>query len=200
MLAYWAQTLFSLFDKHIAPPPDLFAAASITSFIFMIHLFFRFRAVVPLFLGIGFVPHVIGLYKIIPYNEYYSGTLYGWSFFNYHYDWIVHFFAIFCFSIAFCSIFYPYYKKNFKSKFLIFVLILFFMLGLGAFNEILEYVGFDVLGYGEGFLEFGPGDCSPYEGPWQNSSMDLIFNLFGAVSGIGLFLIVKECQEKIHST
>ena len=126
------------------------------------------------------------------YDFNYIGSLYGASFLNYHYDLIVHFVGIFFFSIAFCSMMYPYFKRGFKSNFIIFVLILFFMLGVGGFNEIMEYVGFDVLGYGEGFLEFGPGDSSPNEGPWENASLDLLANLAGGVIGIGLFLLTKK--------
>ena len=196
VLFYGIQGIISIFNSNFAPPIDLFAATGIIGLVFVLHLLAGFETIVPVFIGIGFMPHILGLYKIIPYNKNYIGTLYGWSFLNYHYDWIVHSFAILCFSIVVCSIFYPYLKKSLKSKFLMFVIFLFFVLGLGAFNEILEYIGFDVFGYGEGFLEFGSGDSSPYEGPWQNSSMDLISNLAGAIIGISSFLLIKGNEDE----
>ena len=69
------------------------------------------------------------------------------------------------------------------------------MLGIGAFNEVLEYVGFDVLGHGEGFLMYGDGDYSPAGGPWENACVDMLANLFGAVIGIGSFLLLKKDQS-----
>jgi uncharacterized membrane protein YjdF len=154
----------------------------------------RFNPIVPILLLLGFVPHLFGLYKVFQYNGEHI-QLYGSPQFNYHYDWFVHAFGVFCFSIVFCLISYPYFKKGFKSKLLIFVLILFFMTGLGAFNECLEYVGFDVFGFGEGFLEFGAGDSSPRGGPWENASMDMINNMLGGVVGISLFLLLKKRKE-----
>jgi hypothetical protein len=191
ILFYGIQGLISLFNNIVAPPLDTFAATSIITLFFVLHLFIRFKIIVPILIGIGFIPHIFGLYSL--FGE--GITLYGLSSLNYHYDWIVHSFGMFCYSFAFCSIIYSYLKKGLKSKFLIFILVLFFMQGLGAFNETLEYVGFDVLGYGKGFLEFGDGDSSPTSGPWQNSSMDMISNLFGGVLGIGSFLLIKKMNE-----
>ena len=193
ILFYGIQGIISIFNKRFAPPMDIFAATSIITLFFVLHLFIRFRVIVPIFIGLGFIPHIFGLYSIFGEGK----TLYGLALLNYHYDWIVHSVGIFCYSFAFCSITYPYFKRGFKSKPLIFVLLLFFMLGLGAFNEVLEYVGFDVFGYGEGFLEFGDGDSSPNSGPWQNSSMDLISNLVGGIIGIGSFLLIKKQRENL---
>ena len=191
ILFYGVQGVISIFNKKIAPPMDIFATTSIIILFFVLHFFVRLKKIVPIFIGLGFIPHILGLYPMFG-----GGTLYGLPLLNYHYDWIVHSVGIFCYSIAFCSIMYPYFKRGFKSKLLIFVLVLFFMVGLGAFNEILEYVGFDVFGYGEGFLEFGDGDSSPHAGPWQNSSMDMVSNLIGGVIGIGAFLLIKNRNEK----
>jgi len=191
ILFYGIQGIVSIFSNKTAPPLDIFAAASIITLFFVLHLFIGFKTIVPLFIGMGFFPHILGLYPI--FGE--GITLYGLASLNYHYDWIVHSVGIFCYSIAFCSIIYPYLKKGLKSKFLIFILVLFFMQGVGAFNEILEYIGFDVVGYGEGFLEFGDGDSSPTSGPWQNSSMDMISNLLGGVLGVGSFLFAKKIDE-----
>ena len=101
MLFYFIQGICSLLLNNFAPPLDIFAATAVISLFFILHLFVKFKIVVPLMLGIGLFPNIIGLYRIIPYNENYIGTLYGWAGFNYQYDLFVHAFAIFCFSIAF---------------------------------------------------------------------------------------------------
>ncbi|MEE9525885.1 MAG: DUF2238 domain-containing protein [Candidatus Woesearchaeota archaeon] len=191
---YGIQLVLAFFGVIDAPLIDLSFVFFVMLLFFYLSLKFKFGKLVPIGMGFGALLHIIGLYKVIPYGSYYGG-LYGWAGLGYHYDWIVHGSAIFFLSLAACSIFYPYLKKGLESKMLIFVVMLFFMLGLGAFNEMMEYVGYDVLGHGEGFLEFGEGDSSPVGGPWENASMDLLFNLAGGVVGIGGFLLVKKKKE-----
>ena len=139
----------------------------------------------------GFLLHIIGLYKIINYGDYVGG-LYGYPLLNYHYDLIVHSVGMFFFSLAFCSVFYNYFKEGFKSTWLVFIMVLFIMFGIGAFNETLEYVGYDILGYGDGFLEFGEGDSSSIDGPWENASLDMLANLFGSMLAISIFIAKQE--------
>lgn len=192
ILFYLVQGIFSIFLENFAKPLDIFAATAVIALFFLLHHFVKLKSIVPLMLGIGLFPHIIGLYKIIPYNHGYIGTLYGWAGFNYQYDLFVHFFAIFCFSVAFCSIFHPYLIKGLKSKFLMFIVALFFVIGVGGLNEVIEYVGYDAFGYGEGFLEYGEGDDTPTSGPWKDSCTDLIANIFGGVIGIGGFILIKK--------
>ena len=189
-LFYGIQGIFAIFHKK-APVIDLFTATAIVLIIFIIHRSVNFSKYVPLFLGLGFLLHTIGLYQIIPYNGY-MGTLYGSPILNYHYDLMVHAVGIFFFSLAFCHMMYLHLKKGLKSKMLTFVILFFFMLGIGGFNEVLEYVGFDVLGQGEGFLEFGDGDTTAGGGPWENASLDLIANIVGSLIGIGSFLLTRK--------
>ena len=63
-----------------------------------------------------------------------------------------------------------------------FLLILFFTLGVGALGEIIEWLGFTLLGFGEGMFCHGMGD----EIEWSNAIIDMIFNGLGAIT-IGLF-------------
>lgn len=193
---YGIQAIIGIFYENSPPLIDFLTVLLILSSAFILHLRFGFKKTVPIGIGIGFLFHIIGLYKFIPYNQYYIGTLYGAPQLNYHYDWVVHSVGFAFFVIAFCSMSYPYFKNAFKSKLTIFFLILFFMLGFGALNEIIEYAGYNVFGYGQGFLEFGEGDSSPAAGPWENSSMDLICNLTGGIFAAGLFLLNKKYREK----
>lgn len=179
---YSLQLIISLFYKNSAPTYDLFVASSIIILFFFLSFKKDLSPVVPFFLGIGFLPHIIGLYKILPG----ASTLYGLDILNYHYDLIVHSFATLCYTFVVCSIFYKQMKKGLKSSILTAMFILFIMTGFGAFNEMLEYVGYDFLGYGEGFLEFGEGDGLHSGGPWENSSLDMLSNLLGTL--IALFI------------
>jgi len=193
---YTIPAFISPFSDNFPPVWDVFVAIVVSSLFFFIHIkYLKFDAVAPIFIGLSFLPHILGLYKMIPHKGYLI-MLYGLPQLNYHYDWLVHIFAVLFFSIAFCSMTYPYFIKGFKSKWFMFIIILFFMLGAGSLNEIIEYVGYDFLGYGEGFLAFGDGDISPDSGPWQNSSMDMFSNLVGGLIGVGIFLLIKYFKEK----
>jgi uncharacterized membrane protein YjdF len=189
---YGIQLSLSLFFDVFAPWKDFTAATIVLLVLLAVDRHIRIPAVAAILFGISFLPHLLGLYNIIPYDATQIGTLYGAPQLNYHYDWFVHTFASVTMSIAFLMITYRYFIQGFKSNMLIFVIVLFFIIGLGAFNEILEYVGFDALGYGQGFLEFGAGDFSPTQGPWENSMMDMVCNLLGATFGTGFFLLCKR--------
>jgi uncharacterized membrane protein YjdF len=59
--------------------------------------------------------------------------------------------------------------------------------GIGALGEIIEWLGYNFLGEGDGFLLYGFGD----EGEWQNATMDMIFNFFGGLL-FGLIIAFKN--------
>ncbi len=68
-----------------------------------------------------------------------------------------------------------------------FLLLMIFALGIGVIGEIIEWLGFKVLGLGEGFFKYGVGD----EGEWDNSIIDLFFNSFGA-SIMAIFTLFRK--------
>ncbi|MCX6707926.1 MAG: hypothetical protein NT001_07405 [Candidatus Woesearchaeota archaeon] len=189
---YLIQAIISPFSGISPPLTDFITVMVLISIAFFLHLLFGFKRTVPIFLAIGFFIHIIGLYKIIPYNANYIGELYGAPQLAYHYDWFVHSFGTGCLAVALSSMLYPYLKKAFSSKYLMFAILLLCVLGLGSLNEITEYIGFTIFGYGEGFMEFGAGDSSPFEGPWQNSCMDMTNNLMGGILFIGVFMLDKR--------
>lgn len=189
---YIVQAILSPLSGAFPPLVDFFTVASLLVIAFVLHLLFRFNRTVPIALGIGFMFHIIGLYKIIPYNQYYLGELYGAPQLYYHYDWIVHTAGFGFLAIALSSMLYPYLKKAFDSKFIIFLILLLCAVGLGSLNEVIEFVGYGIYGYGEGFLEFGSGDSSPNAGPWRNSSTDMLNNTIGGIMFIGAFILNKK--------
>ncbi len=192
ILFYLVQVLASLFSSISPPILDFVVILSVLILIFIRHLFLGLKRTVPIFIGIGFLFHIVGLYKIIPYNEYYVGTLYGAPQLAYHYDWIVHSLGLGFLTIALSSILYPYLKPTLKNPWLIFSFLVLLVMGFGALNEILEFMGFTLWGYGEGFMEFGEGDSSPNGGPWNNSMMDMVSNFIGAIIFIGVFMLDKK--------
>ncbi|MFH1053390.1 MAG: DUF2238 domain-containing protein [Candidatus Woesearchaeota archaeon] len=195
ILFYAVQIIFRLYSDRIAPSIDLAVAVMIFIICLVLHLLFKFKIIVPILISIGLFTHIIGLYRIIPINEYHIGSLYGAPQLNYHYDWFVHSFGFGMYVLAACIVFYPYLRKAFRNKPIIFLFILFFMMGLSALNEIAEFAGYTAFGYGEGFLEFGDGDSSPDHGPWQNASMDLVSNLIGGIVFAGLFMLFRKRDE-----
>jgi len=189
---YLIQALVALFSPISPPVWDFTIVLLLLVVVFVAHLVIGLKRTVPLFMGVGFLFHTIGLYKIIPYNEYYVGTLYGAPQLNYHYDWIVHSVGWGFLTIALVSILYPYLKQTLRNPWLIFSFLVLLVMGFGALNEIIEFMGFTLWGYGEGFMEFGEGDSSPYGGPWNNSMMDMVSNLVGAITFIGVFMLDKK--------
>jgi uncharacterized membrane protein YjdF len=98
--------------------------------------------------------------------------LYASSPFGIRFDHYMHFVA--GFSIALIGDRLLVEKISSGKKF---ILLLLFSLGIGAIGEILEWLGYAVLGFGPGFFRYGIGD----EGEWRNAIFDLVFNSFGAV-------------------
>lgn len=98
--------------------------------------------------------------------------LYGASFLGIMFDHYMHFIAGFALAIFADRLFFE--KMSNRKRV---ILLLLFSLGIGAIGEIIEWMGYGILGSGEGFLYYGIGD----EGEWNNSIKDLIFNSFGAV-------------------
>jgi len=71
-----------------------------------------------------------------------------------------------------------------------FYLLIMVALGIGAIGEISEWLGYGILGYGDGFFLFGSGD----EGEWRNCILDLIFDLFGGI-GMGVITLFRKNKE-----
>ena len=70
-----------------------------------------------------------------------------------------------------------------------FIVIVLCALGFGAIGEIVEWLGYGILGSGKGFFYFGVGD----EGEWRNAIIDTIFNGFG---GLMLAFLIALFRRK----
>jgi len=194
LLFYFVQILLT-FSLH-TPIIDYIAIFSIILMMFLFHLRFRFNKLVPLFLGLTFIFHALGFYRIIPYGDGQVAMLYGAPQLWYHYDWIVHAGGFFFATLAACLLFYNPIRKGLKSHALASLVFVLAIVGIGALIEVTEFAGFNLVGYGEGFLLLGDGDFALKESVWDNSSMDQLSNLIGAVSGMIIYLAIFERKQR----
>jgi len=197
IIFYAVMDIAVIFFNLPAPIVDVTAAFLLLTSLFLLHLKFRFKRTVPIAAALSLFIHIIGLIKLFP-SATWDGALYGAPQLNYHYDWIAHSVGLGLYAIAACSIFYLHLRKAFKNYFIIFLILLLSMMGISAIHEAVEFLGYQTLGYGEGFLEFGAGDGLYTGGPWYNSSTDIISNFIGGVFFIGLFVLTKK-YKKIKS-
>ncbi|MBN1386173.1 hypothetical protein JW968_04330 [Candidatus Woesearchaeota archaeon] len=118
--------------------------------------------------------------------------------FGIRYDHYTHFFGAFVFCLIVFNYLYETARGNGISRgrklFEIALFSIMISLGFGSIIEITEYVGFRFFGPGEGILFYGTGDF----GEWQNTILDIIFNLIGALFGSMIMILQKamSCQEK----
>ncbi len=109
--------------------------------------------------------------------SFYGESIFGITFENY-----MHFFGGFTIAIIADRFFN---EKLSKAK--RFTMLVIFALGVGAIVEIIEWIGFIILGRGEGLFYFGVGDINA----WHNTIIDLIFNAFGAIP-MGIFTLCRK--------
>lgn len=118
---------------------------------------------------------------------------------------ITHFFGILPMSMMFYTWMSQFTDAKLFTKRNLFAIITVFFAatGVGALVEVGEFVGYLTLGYGEGALMFGDGDSvggsdviDTIGGGWINASWDMIFNIFGAITGIIIMLCTKIFYKK----
>lgn len=98
-----------------------------------------------------------------------SGVLYGyWIFPFLRFDQLVHFFGFGVATLFVYHLISPYLKKK---PFSVFLVIVFAGMGIGALNEIIEFIAVLVL------PQTGVGG-------YENTMMDIVFNTFGAIAAV----------------
>ncbi len=70
-------------------------------------------------------------------------------------------------------------------------------LGIGVFVEFYEFAGYFIVGEGVGGLGQGEGDFTTELGEslWLNTMLDMIFNLVGAIFGIGIGFLLRYHKD-----
>ena len=123
------------------------------------------------FLMFALIIHNLGIYATSP--------------FGIRFDHYMHFFGGFTIAIIGDRIFNEKFSRGKR-----FVFVVIFALGIGAIGEILEWIGYGILGKGDGFFFFGMGD----EGEWRNSMLDLIFNFIGGTF-MGILTLFRKIKQ-----
>lgn len=144
------------------------------------------------FLILSFVPHNMGIFG------YYSASPIPLQ-----WDHFTHFLPMMALSMVFFRFFQRYMGDDRLKTFILVFAALSAALGIGTFIEKAEFIGFLVNGFGEGGFAFGAGDAcagqtataveeiDAFGGGWFNTMYDLMWNFYGALSGILLMAARK---------
>ncbi len=111
---------------------------------------------------------------------------YEWVFLGIEYDIYVHFYFGIIIGLMTFRAYNHYAPKEFKGVIGV-VLMLFLILGFGAFHELIEFGGARLMGQGEGLFLYGAGDIDEWD-----TQKDLLMGLFGAMISISGYLIYRR--------
>ena len=180
--------VYSFYSKNYAYVLDISTSFVLITILFVFYKNFNLNWIVFTLVFLALLLHNFGLFGF-----------YNISPLPFEYDHFVHFFGGLALVMFFLNIFNN--LENLKlNKFFFILFALFCALGIGSIIEIIEYFGYLFLGKGDGLFYFGgTGDLGNYQdltGAWVNSSLDMTYNLIGAVIGIILYFIVKKIYQK----
>ncbi|PIN76320.1 hypothetical protein COV18_00205 [Candidatus Woesearchaeota archaeon CG10_big_fil_rev_8_21_14_0_10_37_12] len=178
--------------------PDLILFFALTLFYYWTYDTLRMTLPIFTLLIIGHILHACGIF--------------GW----YHispvpiqWDHITHFFGTFPFALLFFRFAEQWKtKKWFTRKNLLLLIAVFIAAtGIGAVVEMSEFIGYLTLGFGDGGLQFGPGDGLPDQniidsigGGWINTGWDFIYNTLGILFGMIIMIIILiNKQQEVSS-
>ncbi|MBR9691535.1 DUF2238 domain-containing protein [Candidatus Woesearchaeota archaeon] len=132
---------------------------------------------------------IIGLFTLVLHHL----KLYGNVYLGIPFDRIMHFTAGFAIALVFYQYLLSLEQKKQPNKIKIFFLSVCIAAGISSMIEIIEFIGYSILGQGEGLLFYGTGDF----GEWNNVSWDLICNTSGAVfaSLLSSFYTIKNKKK-----
>jgi hypothetical protein len=132
-------------------------------------------------LGMFFtLPHAIGIQGL------YAEIIY--------YDFFAHSLAMALITVFIIEV--AYAMTDFRKRVGMFVLIVLAALGLGAIHEIIEYLGYILLGVGDSLLQLGTGDFSTNIGVWENTIIDMIFNGAGIIISTTLWFLFRRVKKQ----
>ncbi len=164
---------------------DLSISILIISFLFLFYKKFKLDKSIFVLIFIALLLHNFGLFGF--YN---NSPIY------FSYDKLTHFFGGFALNFMFLNYLKAYFNKSKQDNIILAIFSILITLGVGSIIEIIEYLGYIILGQGEGFFYFGgTGDLGINQdsfSPWINSSFDMIFNLIGSLFGIIVYFIWEK--------
>lgn len=166
---------------------DCFTAAFFIGLALLLSLRHNVSAANAFFIGLVLVPSTVG-----------NMGGYGMPILGYNFDKIVH---ILTALLLTASVILFILNNSRNAKFIrIAGLAVVVTVASGTIVEISEYWGFRLIGLGEGYMGFGAGDNSKNFGPWEDSSLDMTFNVIGSLAGVlfsYIFILVrrKTCKR-----
>lgn len=104
------------------------------------------------------------------------------TFFGQEYDTYIHSYS----SVIIAMMAFNYFRKFNIGYFEIIIFALLITLGMGLFNELMEFAGYKIFGTGEGFFLLGPGDIGNTNA-YENLMTDFFNDFYGNL--IGLLLV-----------
>lgn len=177
--------------------PDIFVFIALTLFYYWTYDTLRMNMPIFTMLIIGHLTHAMGIF--------------GW----YHispvpiqWDHITHFFGALPYALLFFRWMEQWMDVQFltKKNLLLLMAVLLAATGIGAVNELSEFVGYLSLGFGEGAFMFGPGDgvaglegsdlIDAIGGGWINEGWDFVFNTIGIIAGMFIMIILRLTRRK----
>lgn len=125
---------------------------------------------------------------------------YNQSPFPFEYDHLTHIFGGVSLLILFLNFLIRFFTQSKRTNFFLILVAFLSALGIGSIIEVIEYFGYLFLGSGQGAFYFGgTGDITSgsdiMTGAWINSSLDMTFNLIGALIGIIIYFIYRKIKQ-----
>lgn len=153
---------------------DSLVAIGITTCCFLLYRQFHLNNLTFACIGIGLLLHTSGAFG------FYARPPTPWE-----WDLTTHVFGIFAITLFAYNIISDLAKPEAKKSPWFFFAVIFVAMGAGIVIEFLEFGGFAMAGFEEGFLGRGPGDIQGdwISGDYWDTIVDLWYNLIGAVVG-----------------
>ncbi|RLE45819.1 hypothetical protein DRJ22_03495 [Candidatus Woesearchaeota archaeon] len=186
VLIFLCFILLAVIDNAFGWIPDIVSFIVIVVFLYFTRVFWRLKPLVLTVLVFGLVLHCAGVFG-----------WYGSSPLPVQWDHVSHFFGSLPFALLFWGFFSQFMDEKFftKKNLVLVVLVFFASYGVCAFVELVEFIGYLKLGFGQhGALFFGVGDSVPVDfklmdivgGGWINEGWDLVYNTIGILTGLAI--------------
>ncbi len=177
--------------------PDICVFIILTLFYYWMYDTLKMNMPIFTMLIIGHLAHAMGIF--------------GWYYISpipIQWDHITHVFGILPFALLFFRWIEQWMDVKFctkKNLLLIFTVFL-AATGVGAVNELSEFIGYLSLGFGEGAFMFGPGDgvtglqgtdlVDALGGGWINEGWDFVYNTVGIIIGMAIMIVLRIINKK----
>ena len=185
VLAFCFIISYSIISRTFYYIADSTISILVLTILFFLYPKFNLNKTVFILIFLALLFHNLGVFG------FYSSSPFPFS-----YDKLTHFVGGFSLSIFFINYIRIFFRNSKTEKTILILIAILAALGIGSIIEVTEYFGYLLLGQGEGFLYFGgTGDLTGnynLGGAWINSSVDVAFNLVGALVGFIVYFICKK--------